>query len=376
MSSTKRQKLVEDGTIPVKHPDIDKYVEAMSATKAYSRSAACKKLRDIADLENQPTFLVEAGAPAAALKLLGVSRVASAHSCQLLEVLAKLPEVRQTCADHPGITKLLMEVMTDAWVEQSARSSAAGLLAMLLFTLPRLAASSAFLIHPAIATMRAAAFPQSREYATKMLASLAAVQSLAVPIIDSGVVSDLSAGLSGPEQRWAALALYQLARGEKSRHAVSSDGKVLSGLVRLLRESADTAALASAAETLFLLAEDPAQRLQLRKEAKVFLSALTEDADQSVFQEAAAKTLLQLLKQNPGDTPQSGYDEDFAAVLALEAQHAKMAVSSGEALLQRLQDLAKTESKSALRVEPDGSKEPILVFADIWHQFQVFGCFH
>lgn len=100
-----------------------------------------------------------------------------------------------------------------------------------------------------------------------------------------------------------------------------------------------------------------------------------------------------------GDTPQSGYDEDhrekefkmvqallkdvepwicqdFAAVLALEAQHAKMAVSSGEALLQRLQDLAKTESKSALRVEPDGSKEPILVFADIWHQFQVFGCFH
>lgn len=33
-------------------------------------------------------------APAAALKLLGVSRVASAHSCQLLEVLAKLPEVR------------------------------------------------------------------------------------------------------------------------------------------------------------------------------------------------------------------------------------------------------------------------------------------
>ena len=37
--------------------------------------------------------------------------------------------------------------------------------------------------------------------------------------------------------------------------------------------------------------------------------------------------------------------QDFAAVLALEAQHAKMAVSSGEALLQRLQDLAKTESK-------------------------------
>ena len=36
--------------------------------------------------------------------------------------------------------------------------------------------------------------------------------------------------------------------------------------------------------------------------------------------------------------------QDFAAVLALEAQHAKMAVS-GEALLQRLQDLAKTESK-------------------------------
>lgn len=33
-------------------------------------------------------------APAAALKLLGVSRVASSHSCQLLEVLAKLPEVR------------------------------------------------------------------------------------------------------------------------------------------------------------------------------------------------------------------------------------------------------------------------------------------
>lgn len=57
--------------------------------------------------------------------------------------------------------------------------------------------------------------------------------------------------------------------------------------------------------------------------------------------------------------------QDFAAVLALEAQHAKMAVSSGEALLQRLQDLAKTESKSALRVELDGTKEPILAFADI-----------
>ena len=38
---------------------------------------------------------------------------------------------------------------------------------------------------------------------------------------DSGAVSDLAAALSGPEQRWAALAFCQLARGEKEHVEMS-----------------------------------------------------------------------------------------------------------------------------------------------------------
>eukprot|EP00435_Cladocopium_sp_Y103_P024303 s2984_g5.t5 len=277
------------------------------------RTTACRKLCNIAALENQQPFIVEAGAATLALRMLGSAKAASSAAAQLLEALIKYPDVREKCVEFPRITKVLMEVMKDAQVEQPGRCSAAALLVLLLSS-QRLAAASAFLIHPAVSMMRAPDLPRGKEYAVKMLASLAAVQNLASTIADSGAVADLAAALSGPEQRWAALALYQLARGlgirnresggEKGREAV--DG-ARPALVQLLKESVDAPALAAAAEALRQLAEEPTQRKQLRSEAAVFLPCLLPQEDKSVYQEAAAQILLSLL-QDPGDHLQ--FDED------------------------------------------------------------------
>jgi hypothetical protein len=49
---------------------------------------------------------------------------------------------------------------------------------------------------------------------------------------DSGAVADLAAALSGPEQRWAALALYHLARGDGRDRRDRRDGR--DGKVQLL----------------------------------------------------------------------------------------------------------------------------------------------
>eukprot|EP00435_Cladocopium_sp_Y103_P024253 s2984_g5.t4 len=302
------------------------------------RTTACRKLCNIAALENQQPFIVEAGAATLALRMLGSAKAASSAAAQLLEALIKYPDVREKCVEFPRITKVLMEVMKDAQVEQPGRCSAAALLVLLLSS-QRLAAASAFLIHPAVSMMRAPDLPRGKEYAVKMLASLAAVQNLASTIADSGAVADLAAALSGPEQRWAALALYQLARGEKGREAV--DG-ARPALVQLLKESVDAPALAAAAEALRQLAEEPTQRKQLRSEAAVFLPCLLPQEDKSVYQEAAAQILLSLL-QDPGDHLQ--FDEDLAERLSLEARRANIPVESGKGLVQRLRELVKTEDE-------------------------------
>eukprot|EP00435_Cladocopium_sp_Y103_P024337 s2984_g5.t8 len=339
-SDAKRQKLLErQDQIPevVKHPDIGKFVQVQPTT-------ACRKLCNIAALENQQPFIVEAGAATLALRMLGSAKAASSAAAQLLEALIKYPDVREKCVEFPRITKVLMEVMKDAQVEQPGRCSA-----VLLLSSQRLAAASAFLIHPAVSMMRAPDLPRGKEYAVKMLASLAAVQNLASTIADSGAVADLAAALSGPEQRWAALALYQLARGlgirnresggEKGREAV--DG-ARPALVQLLKESVDAPALAAAAEALRQLAEEPTQRKQLRSEAAVFLPCLLPQEDKSVYQEAAAQILLSLL-QDPGDHLQ--FDEDLAERLSLEARRANIPVESGKGLVQRLRELVKTEDE-------------------------------
>ncbi|CAL1135832.1 unnamed protein product [Cladocopium goreaui] len=89
-----RTQRVREDKIPevVKHPDIGKFVQAMSVTT--SRTTACRKLCSIAALENQQPFIVEAGAAILALRMLGSAKAASSAAAQLLEALMKYPDVR------------------------------------------------------------------------------------------------------------------------------------------------------------------------------------------------------------------------------------------------------------------------------------------
>ncbi|CAK8991922.1 unnamed protein product [Durusdinium trenchii] len=331
--SKKRRQSSEQDTVAVKHPDIDELVKAMSGMR--TRTSACRRLRDIADLESQRDFVVTAGAPAAALRLLGGPKAASSAAAQLLETLVTSAEVRRTCSAFGGISKLLAEAAADAGIDKTGRSSAVAVLATLLFTSPQLAASSAFVIHPAITLLRAPDIPRGRECAAKILASLAGVEAHATTMVDSGAVLDLAAALSGPEQRWAALALRQLARGVEARKAVIP---VHAALVELLKLEITPAARVAATEALGFLAEDEEMRLHLRREAAVFLRGLS--SQDPYCQEAASRVLLRLLL-NSGES--SEYDEDFAQALADQA--ALRALPTGPAFLQHLQATSGNEEK-------------------------------
>ncbi|CAK9059760.1 unnamed protein product, partial [Durusdinium trenchii] len=254
-----------------------------------------------------------------------------------------------------------LEAAADAGIDKTGRSSAVAVLATLLFTSPQLAASSAFVIHPAITLLRrvellrlghvslslcilysisqnhqkAPDIPRGRECAAKILASLAGVEAHATTMVDSGAVLDLAAALSGPEQRWAALALRQLARGVEARKAVIP---VHAALVELLKLEITPAARVAATEALGFLAEDEEMRLHLRREAAVFLRGLS--SQDPYCQEAASRVLLRLLL-NSGES--SEYDEDFAQALADQA--ALRALPTGPAFLQHLQATSGNEEK-------------------------------
>ncbi|CAK9023074.1 unnamed protein product [Durusdinium trenchii] len=228
-----------------------------------------------------------------------------------------------------------LEAAADAGIDKTGRSSAVAVLATLLFTSPQLAASSAFVIHPAITLLRAPDIPRGRECAAKILASLAGVEAHATTMVDSGAVLDLAAALSGPEQRWAALALRQLARGAEARKAVIP---VHAALVELLKLEITPAARVAATEALGFLAEDEEMRLHLRREAAVFLRGLS--SQDPYCQEAASRVLLRLLL-NSGES--SEYDEDFAQALADQA--ALRALPTGPAFLQHLQATSGNEEK-------------------------------
>ncbi|CAK9059758.1 unnamed protein product, partial [Durusdinium trenchii] len=351
--SKKRRQSSEQDTVAVKHPDIDELVKAMSGMR--TRTSACRRLRDIADLESQRDFVVTAGAPAAALRLLGGPKAASSAAAQLLETLVTSAEgsfpktlrknMQLEAIALEGIAirfeaiaislEAIAEAAADAGIDKTGRSSAVAVLATLLFTSPQLAASSAFVIHPAITLLRAPDIPRGRECAAKILASLAGVEAHATTMVDSGAVLDLAAALSGPEQRWAALALRQLARGVEARKAVIP---VHAALVELLKLEITPAARVAATEALGFLAEDEEMRLHLRREAAVFLRGLS--SQDPYCQEAASRVLLRLLL-NSGES--SEYDEDFAQALADQA--ALRALPTGPAFLQHLQATSGNEEK-------------------------------
>ncbi|CAJ1354928.1 unnamed protein product, partial [Effrenium voratum] len=208
--AVKKQRLSSEDA-SVKHPDIDKLIQAMAEVR--SRTAACRRLAGIAEIESQQKFILDAGAVARGAAMLRGAAGAKGAAVQLLQALG--PMARKECVSQPGIAQMLAEVLRDTRVEADARLSAGALLAALLFAFPRLAAAEgAPFAHPAAALLRGGD-ERGAEVGAKALAALAAVPALRSQIADLGAVPDLARALLLPQAaRWAALALCHLAQGD------------------------------------------------------------------------------------------------------------------------------------------------------------------
>ncbi|CAJ1433244.1 unnamed protein product [Effrenium voratum] len=92
-----------------------------------SRTAACRRLAGIAEIESQQKFILDAGAVARGAAMLRGAAGAKGAAVQLLQALG--PMARKECVSQPGIAQMLAEVLRDTRVEADARLSAGALLA-------------------------------------------------------------------------------------------------------------------------------------------------------------------------------------------------------------------------------------------------------
>ncbi|CAJ1354927.1 unnamed protein product, partial [Effrenium voratum] len=291
--AVKKQRLSSEDA-SVKHPDIDKLIQAMAEVR--SRTAACRRLAGIAEIESQQKFILDAGAVARGAAMLRGAAGAKGAAVQLLQALG--PMARKECVSQPGIAQMLAEVLRDTRVEADARLSAGALLAALLFAFPRLAAAEgAPFAHPAAALLRGGD-ERGAEVGAKALAALAAVPALRSQIADLGAVPDLARALLLPQAaRWAALALCHLAQGDPRLVAPAVDALV--ALVRrqalaLGGEESQCAAAAAAVEALghLELAKPALQALQLLAEAP------EASSDAAEYCRAAAAKVLRKHREN------------------------------------------------------------------------------
>eukprot|EP00913_Durusdinium_trenchii_P003370 g3119.t1 len=220
-----------------------------------TRTSACRRLRDIADLESQRDFVQCSGGAcdvalhfAAACCLFGFCDPSSHH----------IAEESRAASSRACFSFTMHSLLDFSKSPEAARLCSTNLFLLFWF------AALAFV------RQRAPDIPRGRECAAKILASLAGVEAHATTMVDSGAVLDLAAALSGPEQRWAALALRV-----EARKAVIP---VHAALVELLKLEITPAARVAATEALGFLAEDEEMRLHLRREAAVFLRGLSSQA--------------------------------------------------------------------------------------------------